>query len=102
MIGRADCLDIEHAVDHWKANGLDLAPLLHVPDLPASVAYELLIPNPAIRTLIRERKLAQLQSAMLMARKDGCCTLKDSLTALLKDESTNQALVKARLQEIVE
>jgi glutamate synthase (NADPH) large chain len=38
MIGRADCLDIEHAVDHWKANGLDLAPLLHVPNLPASVA----------------------------------------------------------------
>jgi glutamate synthase (ferredoxin) len=38
MIGRADCLDIEHAADHWKANGLDLAPLLHVPDLPASVA----------------------------------------------------------------
>ncbi|MEQ1574540.1 MAG: glutamate synthase large subunit [Vicinamibacterales bacterium] len=38
MIGRADCLDIEVAKDHWKANGLDLAPLLHVPDLPASVA----------------------------------------------------------------
>ena len=72
------------------------------PDLPASVAYELLIPNPAIRTLIREKKLAQLQSTMLMARKDGCCILKDSLTALLKDENTNQALVKARLQEIVE
>ncbi|MBI4887631.1 MAG: glutamate synthase large subunit [Acidobacteria bacterium] len=38
MIGRADCLDIEAAVGHWKASGLDLAPLLHVPDLPASVA----------------------------------------------------------------
>jgi glutamate synthase (ferredoxin) len=38
MIGRADCLDIDVAVDHWKASGLDLAPLLHVPDLPASVA----------------------------------------------------------------
>ncbi len=38
MIGRADCLDIDAAVGHWKANGLDLAPLLHVPDLPASVA----------------------------------------------------------------
>ena len=36
MIGRADCLDIETAVDHWKASGLDLAPLLHVPALPAS------------------------------------------------------------------
>jgi glutamate synthase (ferredoxin) len=38
MIGRADCLDIETAVGHWKAGGLDLAPLLHVPALPASVA----------------------------------------------------------------
>ncbi len=72
------------------------------PELPASVAYELLIPNPAIRTLIRDKKYSQLQSAMLMARKEGCCTLKDSLTQLLKDENTNQALVKARLQEIIE
>ncbi len=38
MIGRADCLDVERAVDHWKAKGLDLSPLLHVPDLPESVA----------------------------------------------------------------
>ena len=26
MIGRADCLDVEPAVDHWKAQGLDLSP----------------------------------------------------------------------------
>ena len=38
MIGRADCLDIASAVHHWKANGLDLQPLLHMPDLPPSVA----------------------------------------------------------------
>jgi glutamate synthase (ferredoxin) len=38
MIGRADCLDVERAVDHWKAGGLDLRPLLHQPDLPPSVA----------------------------------------------------------------
>ncbi|MBM3818703.1 MAG: glutamate synthase large subunit [Acidimicrobiia bacterium] len=38
MVGRADCLDIAGAVDHWKAKGLDLRPLLHVPALPASVA----------------------------------------------------------------
>jgi glutamate synthase (NADPH/NADH) large chain len=38
MIGRADCLDVEQAVTHWKAKGLDLTPLLHQPDLPASVA----------------------------------------------------------------
>jgi len=38
MIGRADCLDVERAVHHWKAKGLDLTPLLHQPDLPDTVA----------------------------------------------------------------
>jgi glutamate synthase (NADPH/NADH) large chain len=38
MVGRADCLDIDRAVNHWKAKGLELSPLLHQPDLPASVA----------------------------------------------------------------
>jgi glutamate synthase (ferredoxin) len=38
MIGRADCLDVEPALHHWKAKGLDLSPLLHQPDLPPSVA----------------------------------------------------------------
>ncbi|MFL6137599.1 MAG: glutamate synthase large subunit [Frankiaceae bacterium] len=35
-VGRADLLDVAPAVEHWKAAGLDLAPILHVPDLPAS------------------------------------------------------------------
>jgi glutamate synthase (NADPH/NADH) large chain len=38
MIGRADCLDVESAVSQWKAKGLDLTPILHQPNLPASVA----------------------------------------------------------------
>jgi glutamate synthase (NADPH/NADH) large chain len=29
-IGHAEVIDIEAAVDHWKASGLDLTPLLHV------------------------------------------------------------------------
>ncbi|MFI9232024.1 glutamate synthase large subunit [Streptomyces rimosus] len=33
-IGHADLLDTARAVNHWKAQGLDLAPLLHVPELP--------------------------------------------------------------------
>lgn len=33
-IGHADVLDIQRAVDHWKADGLDLTPILHVPALP--------------------------------------------------------------------
>jgi glutamate synthase (NADPH/NADH) large chain len=33
-VGRAEVLDTSRAVAHWKASGLDLAPVLHVPDLP--------------------------------------------------------------------
>jgi glutamate synthase (NADPH) large chain len=37
-IGRADLLDTARAVGHWKAAGLDLAPVLHMPSLPAGAA----------------------------------------------------------------
>ncbi|HSK27056.1 MAG TPA: glutamate synthase large subunit, partial [Jiangellales bacterium] len=37
-IGRADVLDLTPAVEHWKASGLDLTPLLHVPELPDGAA----------------------------------------------------------------
>lgn len=41
-IGHAEVLNVERAVDHWKAQGLDLAPLLHVPDLPeGAVRYQI-------------------------------------------------------------
>ncbi|HEY6532459.1 MAG TPA: glutamate synthase-related protein, partial [Acidimicrobiales bacterium] len=32
-IGQAELLDTRSAVDHWKAAGLDLSPILHVPEL---------------------------------------------------------------------
>ena len=33
-VGHAELLDAAAAVRHWKASGLDLAPILHVPQLP--------------------------------------------------------------------
>ncbi|MGI5483300.1 glutamate synthase large subunit [Streptomyces lavendofoliae] len=33
-VGHAELLDTERAVTHWKAQGLDLEPLFHVPELP--------------------------------------------------------------------
>ncbi len=33
-IGHAEILDVRPAIDHWKAKGLDLAPILFVPELP--------------------------------------------------------------------
>ncbi len=38
MIGRSDCLDVRSAVDHWKARGLDLSPLLYQPAVESSGA----------------------------------------------------------------
>jgi len=32
-IGRVECLDTEAALDHWKASGLDLSPILHMPEI---------------------------------------------------------------------
>jgi len=37
-IGRAEMLDVERAVDHWKAAGLDLDPILHVPAIDDDAA----------------------------------------------------------------
>ncbi|HSP36751.1 MAG TPA: glutamate synthase large subunit [Frankiaceae bacterium] len=33
-VGHAEMLDMVAAIDHWKAQGLDLTPLLHVPERP--------------------------------------------------------------------
>lgn len=35
MIGRVDLLETKQLIDHYKAKGLDLSPILHVPDVPA-------------------------------------------------------------------
>jgi len=38
MIGRIDMLDVEPAVDHWKARGLDLSQILYQPQVEPDVA----------------------------------------------------------------
>jgi glutamate synthase (ferredoxin) len=37
MIGRVDKLDVDPAVHHWKAAGLDLTDILHKPDVPNAI-----------------------------------------------------------------
>lgn len=38
MIGQVDRLDVKHAVDHWKAHGLDFSKILHKPKNPMNNA----------------------------------------------------------------
>jgi glutamate synthase domain-containing protein 3 len=57
MVGRVDCLDVEPAVTHWKARGLDLGPLLYQPDLPASAARRQTVPQDAGLDRVLDRTL---------------------------------------------
>ena len=38
MVGRVDKLDVRKALDHWKAKGVDLSPLLYQPEVAEDVA----------------------------------------------------------------
>jgi glutamate synthase domain-containing protein 2/glutamate synthase domain-containing protein 3 len=38
MVGRVDMLDARHAIEHWKAKGLDLSMILYNPPTPSRVA----------------------------------------------------------------
>ncbi|MBF0544340.1 MAG: PilT/PilU family type 4a pilus ATPase [Candidatus Riflebacteria bacterium] len=67
-----------------------------------AMAYEFMIPNGAMRNMIREKKTNQLKSALMLARKDGCITLKDSLNELLHEDRVDPNIIKAILKEIVE
>ena len=37
-IGRVEMLDARKAIDHWKASGLDVSPILHRPEVPEGTA----------------------------------------------------------------
>ncbi|UCE85555.1 MAG: glutamate synthase large subunit [Deltaproteobacteria bacterium] len=37
MIGQVDRLDVDPAINHWKARGLDFSELLHKPDVPFAI-----------------------------------------------------------------
>jgi glutamate synthase (NADPH) large chain len=38
LIGRADLLDMQKGIEHWKIHGLDFTRVFHQPDMPASVS----------------------------------------------------------------
>jgi len=37
MVGRTDVLEAKHAIDHWKAKGLDISPILYQPEVAPEV-----------------------------------------------------------------
>ena len=43
MIGRVDMLEMDEAIDHWKARGIDLSSILYNPQVPGRVGRRCLI-----------------------------------------------------------
>ena len=49
LIGRIDLLEVDEAIDHWKARGVDLTHLLHVPpSVPADAPRRRIQPPPPV------------------------------------------------------
>jgi glutamate synthase domain-containing protein 2/glutamate synthase domain-containing protein 1/glutamate synthase domain-containing protein 3 len=69
MVGRAECLDFEAAAEHWKASGLDLAPLLHVPELPSYAARRAVQQQDAGLDRVLDRWLVTRAAAALERRE---------------------------------
>src|SRR5436189_188022 len=48
LIGRADLLVPDEAIEHWKARGVDLSKILQVPELPAGATRRRTEPPPGV------------------------------------------------------
>ncbi|MFD6436524.1 glutamate synthase large subunit [Streptomyces venezuelae] len=66
-VGHAELLDTEKAVSHWKAQGLDLAPLFHVPALPAgAVRHQIAVQDHGLEKAL-DNELIKLAADALAA-----------------------------------
>ncbi|MFD6186419.1 glutamate synthase large subunit [Streptomyces goshikiensis] len=66
-VGHAELLDTDKAVTHWKAQGLDLEPLFHVPQLPEGAVRHALIEQDHGLEKALDNELIELASEALNA-----------------------------------
>ncbi|MDQ0944206.1 glutamate synthase large subunit [Streptomyces sp. V1I1] len=66
-VGRAELLETERAVDHWKAQGLNLAPLFHVPELPDGAVRHALVEQDHGLEKALDKELIELAAEALNA-----------------------------------
>jgi len=60
-VGHTECLEMRHAVDHWKAKGIDLGAILHRPEVPATVGrHAMVAQRHGIEHELDERRLIPL------------------------------------------
>ncbi|MFH8663416.1 glutamate synthase large subunit [Streptomyces anulatus] len=66
-VGHAELLDTDRAITHWKAQGLDLAPLFHVPELPAGAVRHRIVEQDHGLTKALDNQLIKLAADALGA-----------------------------------
>ncbi len=79
-VGHAELLDFTPAVSHWKARGLDLSPVLHVPALPDGAARR--------RTRTQDHGLASSLDTDLIAAATPALT--DSIPVAIRRDVRNE------------
>ncbi|MGW5674324.1 glutamate synthase large subunit [Streptomyces sp. NPDC003860] len=67
-VGHAELLDTERAVTHFKAQGLDLAPLFHVPELPEGAVRHALVAQDHALEKALDNQLIKLAADALSAQ----------------------------------
>jgi glutamate synthase domain-containing protein 2/glutamate synthase domain-containing protein 1/glutamate synthase domain-containing protein 3 len=65
LIGRADLLEVDAAIDHWKADGVDLAEILRFPELsPEAPRHRVRGPEPVLDGALDWGLIAEAQPAI--------------------------------------
>ena len=66
----------------------------------SSVAYELILASPNIRSLIKERKYSLQSSTLINTKEVGCISFRESIERLMNDESLDKDFLKDLLKEV--
>jgi len=64
MIGRSDLLDMDPAIDFWKARGLDFSRILYRPDAPADAVRKTAAQRHELETAIDHQILPKVREAI--------------------------------------
>jgi len=86
-IGHAEVLEINAAIDHWKAAGLDLSPILVVPDLPEGAARRCTTTQDHGLDRALDNELIRQAAPVLTGAKPGAGPTGPTLPTPLKIES---------------
>jgi glutamate synthase (NADPH/NADH) large chain len=83
-IGHVELIDTRAAIDHWKAAGLDLTPILHKPALPAGTALH--------RTTLQDHGLEKALDNTLIQLAEGAIAFGDRVKLELPVRNVNRTV----------